>query len=377
MNFTIKDIKTNTSPKPSLNILEILNRDISIGQSVKNTNRKTVFFTEIALLVNAGIDINTSIDIYLSKTKPNKFNNQIRAMNTLLISGSSLSTAMKEQDQFTAYDFTSVKIGEETGSIGKVFLSLASYYESKIKQRRVVINALSYPSIVLFTALCAIFFMMNFIVPMFKDIFGRFKGELPWITKKVIHISDMFTEQWPLLILFMLIIFITAKNFLKMEWFKSRASLIFKIPFIGELLRKIRLLEFCQSMSLLLEARVPLDKSLLLTSDMITFHPIKQSILLIHESILKGQSFYKSSEPHGVVFDKQYLSMIHAGEEVNKLDYIFKKLTEQYQQEIEFKSQRLKTYLEPLIIVFLAVLIGIVLISIYLPLLSLTNTVSG
>lgn len=125
----------------------------------------------------------------MRRTKKKHTKEILEQVITKVVHGSNLSNAMKENKNYSSYEYFTVEIGEETGELIRVFGQISQFYKSKIKQKRQIISALTYPTIVLSVAICSIFFMMDFVVPMFATMFKRFRGELPFLTRMVVQIS--------------------------------------------------------------------------------------------------------------------------------------------------------------------------------------------
>ena len=174
-------------------VFDFLNKDIRLFENQLNDKKKERFYSELNILFSAGVDIKTALELIeeeqLKKADKELFGN----IRELIVNGGSLSEAIRTTGKFSTYEYYSIKIGEESGRLPEVLEELAVFFSKKIRQKRLVLNALSYPSIVFLTAFGAIFFMMKFIVPMFADVFLRFGGDLPYITKLIIKISKAFS----------------------------------------------------------------------------------------------------------------------------------------------------------------------------------------
>ena len=209
---------------------------------------------------------------------------------------------------------------------------------------------------------------------MFADVFGRFGGELPWITKLIVNISSFIDKAfWPffILLVFIVLFFILNK---KKEWYSKWSSkIILKLPIIGEIIQKIHLARFAGTMKLLIGTNTPLIQSVKLVGQMSEFYPIKKSLIKIEEMIISGESFHSSLD-NFKVYPKKMVQLVKVGEEVNRLDYFFEKIASQYTEEIEYKTSTLSTLLEPLIIIFLGLVVGIILIAMYLPMFQMSNS---
>ncbi|MFN3402663.1 MAG: type II secretion system F family protein [Cytophagaceae bacterium] len=355
------------------NIGNALNKDISLFGSGFSDKKKESFYHELGILLQAGVDIKTTLEIITDNQVKEKDKLLFEEIKKQVVSGSTLSNAIKQSGQFSAYEFYSLQIGEETGKLPLVLKELAGYYQKKIKQKRQIIGALTYPSIVLATSVAAIVFMLNFIVPMFADIFKRFGGELPAITAFIIETSAFFSNYFYLIILFILGIVICIYSQRKTLWFRRFSSvLILKIPFVGELVRKIYLARFCHSMTLLISAKIPILRAITLVKQMIGFYPIEVSLDKIEKDILNGKSLHNSLSTFSI-YPKRMISLIKVGEEVNQLEMFFEKVSSQYSDEVEHQTSLISSMVEPFMIIFLGVIVGFILIAMYLPLFQLSS----
>ena len=292
----------------------------------------------------------------------------------MIVGGSSLSSSLKDSGKFSPHEYYSVQIGEETGELVVVLEELSKFFSKKINQRRQIITALSYPIIVLFVAIGAITFMMNFIVPMFASVFSRFGGELPAITKVIISISNFLSSNliYIILALIMFILFTISQK--RKIWFRKLSSmLLLKIPVIGKLISKIYLARFCSSMKLLINAKIPLVNAMDLMEKMIGFYPIECTIKHIRKDLMEGTPLYKSLAKFNI-YSKRFTALTQVGEEVNQLDSIFAKLTSQYSDEVDHQTKLLSSFIEPVILIFLGLFVGLILIAMYLPLFQMSSS---
>lgn len=368
--------KQKPAPKAteSSDIFAFLNKDIELFGSGLSDKKKEAFYIEMSILLSAGVDIKTALEIIYEEQTKAKEKVLFGTLKENIIAGSTLSDAIKNSGKFSDYEFFSLQIGEESGKLALVLQQLAAFYQSKIKQRRQLVSALSYPVLVLSTSFGAIFFMMNFIVPMFADIFKRFGGNLPGITQAIVSISEVVNNY--ILYVFLMIIGTIIFLFTQKQkvWYqKWSAILIIKIPLMGDLIKKIYLARFCYSMNLLISSKIPILRSLDLIKKMIGFYPIEMALTQIEEDILQGKALHKSMAEHDV-FPKRLVSLVKVGEEVNQLDIFFDKIAKQYTDEIEHQTGLIGSLIEPIMIIFLGLVVGIILIAMYLPLFQLSNS---
>jgi type IV pilus assembly protein PilC len=350
---------------------DFLNRDIQFGFDGLPDRIKESFYLELWTLLEAGVDIRTALELIINEQKKKKSKTLFEDILSLVESGSTLSEALKKKRQFTSYEYFSVQIGEETGKLLQVLKELSLFYQKKIKQKRQVIGALMYPVMVLLVAFSAVTFMLTYVVPMFSDVFKRFGSDLPAVTKAVIGLSAFLKNFSGIFLVFgvSLVVFTLWQR--KKNWFRQFSStLLLKVPVIGPIVQKVYLSRFANTMALLVSAKIPIVQAIQLTRQMITFYPIEQSLGVIEEKIIGGLSLNKSLSEYSI-YPPKMISMIKVGEEVNQLELFFTRVAEQYSNEVEYQVNLLNKLLEPLIIVILGLIVGIVLVAMYLPLFKL------
>lgn len=329
--------------------------------------QKEAFYHELGTLLEAGIDLKTAFDMLVDQRQHRKNASMLRALREAVVSGSALSSAMQQHKPFTPYEYHSVQIGEETGKIGEVLENLAMYFRKRLKQRRQIASALTYPIIVMLTSFGAIFFMMNFIVPMFADIFQRSGSELPAITQFIVSLSEGSRTYAPLILLILAAIGLVLYSRRNAAWNRrTSAFILLHLPIFGPMAQKVYLARFCNSLALLTGAKIPLVRALQLCRQMVGFYPIEQSLIIVEDRVLHGHALHASLAEFAI-YDTKLVSLVKVGEEVNQLAVFFGKIADQYNDEIEFQSAAIASLLEPIIIVFLGLFVGLILIAMYLP----------
>ena len=353
---------------------EFLNKDISFNKGQVSDKKKEAFYVEISTLLLSGIDLKTTLDLILVDQAKPADKLIFEAIKKKVLSGSSLSDSLKHSGKFSSYEYYSIKIGEETGRLGEVLTDLAKFFKSKINQRRKIISAITYPVIVLTTSMGAVLFMIQFVVPMFADVFLRFGGKLPWITAFIIDISKATENYFFYFILFVIaIVSIVALKRNSVIFKKISSKIVLRIPLVGDIVKKIYLARFANTMRLLVSTNTPLLRSISLVRQMIDFYPIETSLAQVEQDILKGESLHKSLS-NFKFYPPKLIQLIKVGEEVNRLDHFFEKISIQYTEEVEYKTNTISSSLEPLIIIFLGLIVGVILIAMYLPMFQMSNS---
>lgn len=376
MSISITHIKKNTERKIPRE--GIWNRSFQInGLNRKRfkDKQKARLYSDLHLLLSSGLDINTTFDILITQTTAEWEKIKYREVQEMIVSGTSLADSFRELKIAGSYEYYSLKIGEESGKVEAVLSEIKRYYERRIKQRRQVSGALTYPVMILLTAVVAVGFMINVIVPMFEEVFLRFDGELPGLTRKIIEVSD-WTKQYAWLIL---LVILSIGLVFRQLWKLRKVKVLFhefilRIPLLGKLTRQIQSARFCHIMALLTAAKSPLVQSLHMVSEMITFLPLKFAITKAAGDISAGLAFHQSVNQAGF-FDRKFTSLIKAGEEVNKLDYSFNQLNDQYNQEIDHKLTIMASLMEPMLIVVVGGIVAVILIAMYLPLFQIGSSI--
>jgi type IV pilus assembly protein PilC len=323
----------------------------------------------------AGINLKTSLELVTEEQE--KENDKLlykKILENVLVNGIALSQALEKSGKFSMYEVFSIQIGEETGKLTEVLSDLAKYYQARIKQRRKIISTLTYPCTVLLFSFSALYFMLKVVVPMFADVLKRFGGQLPWITELVISISKSMQDYFLPVLLIATAVSVLLWRVRKTETYrKITSSLLLGIPFVGNLIKKIYLGRFCNSMRLLTGAHVPLLRAIALSRQMIGWYPIESSLVKVEDDILNGKSLFHSLQEFGV-YPSKMIQLVRIGEESNKLDYFFAKIAEQYSEEVDYKTSSLSSMMEPIFIIVVGFLVGVIMIAMYLPMFQMGNT---
>jgi len=367
--------KKQPKGKPEGNdLFAFLNKDISFGSKQVSDKKKEGLYVELSTLLLSGIDLRTSLELILVDQEQAKDKALFEGIRQRILSGLALSEALRETERFSDYEYYSIRIGEETGKLGEVLTDLAKYYKSKIQQRRKIVSAVTYPAIVLLSSVGAVFFMIKFVVPMFADVFLRFGGKLPWITAAIISFSGWFDRYFVFVMLFFAVLVVVYFLKRKSNWFRDISSrMLLRIPVVGDLVKKIYLARFANTMRLLVSTDTPLLRSIALVRQMINYYPIETSLLKVEQDILHGESLHKSLSAFDF-YPAKMIQLIKVGEEVNRMDYFFEKIATQYTEEVEYKTNTISSLLEPLIIIFLGLVVGVILIAMYLPMFQMSNS---
>ncbi|WP_222984555.1 type II secretion system F family protein [Flagellimonas meishanensis] len=375
LEHTLDRKTSGTSQKQDLEGL--LKREFTLFGTLFNNRRKEDFYSELALLLKAGVHLREALGLLGENEKKERLKEFHAQMLDELDSGQSLSEIMKTRKEFSEYEQYSIQIGEESGNLAKIARELATFFAQKNEQRRNLVNALTYPMIILGTAILVVIFMLRMVVPMFEDIFRQNGVGLPAITKWIISISNFIKDHGWLAIMVLILAIVLRKPILKIGGIQKKWDfLLLKIPYVGKFVRAVYLAQFTQALALLTSSKVPMLSSVQMVRRMVGFHPLQSALDAMESKIMKGASLHESFKG-SQMFDNRMVSLIKVAEETNQTEFIFEKLNQQYVSEVQQRSKLLSTIMEPLIIVVIGIFVGVILVSMYLPMFKLSTVLGG
>lgn len=371
------DLSTYKAPKAEKTDFKLPSGTASFQFSKKlSDKKKEIFYRELGMLLKSGVDFKKALEI-LSNQSGNKFEKDIiLQIKDKVIEGRSIYESMRETNQFSAYEYYSIQIGEETRKLEEVLAELQKYFNRKIQMKRQIVSVLTYPAIVMIVTVLVLYFMLNKVVPMFSSVFKQFGSELPKSTQVIIKISNHSGTIFSIVLAIIIGLIITHALLKEKDFYRALTTkMILKIPYFGNLIRKIYISRFCQAMNLLITSKTTLINSLSLTAKMIGFYPIEMAIHEIKDDITRGASLNESLKKHDV-FENKMVSMVEVAEQVNQLETMFERLTEQYNEEISHQTKMIGVILEPMIIIVIGVIVGVIMVSMYAPMFDLSKIIN-
>ena len=376
MALDLKQLETQSS-KPEKKGFKIdLSAEINIpGFNGSKLKRNANFFQELSMLISSGIDLKSSLEIIINETEKKKESEIHQQVLENIISGATLSDAIKNTNEFSPFDYFNIKIGEETGNLEAVLELLNKYYSRIIETRKKIFSALTYPALIIVISVLAVIVMMKFVVPTFSDVYTRLGQDLPGITSFILKISSNL-GQYSLVALLVAVLFATSWYFVrKNNKYLGKAQNVFlKLPFIGPYLKHVHIEKFFHSLSILMQAKINLVQSFDILHEMTGFLPLKEAIKTVKNDLISGEPLSDSMKKHKHLFEGRKVSLIKVGEEVNKLDFAIKKIEMQLEERTQNVTRNFTSTLEPLLIIFVGGMVGVILIAMYLPIFKLSNS---
>lgn len=338
--------------------------------------KKYLLFSELNSLLVAGLSFSSSFEMLISGDNKKNETQVLETTYFQIINGMEFWKAMEVSQGFSNLDTGVIRIGEETGKLSHALQFLSDYYRKKNEQRNILISALSYPIVIVITAILVLFFMITVVIPMFEQVYSRMGGSLPGMTQFMMRLSANF-PTFCIVTVFLGIVFFV----LKLLWGetdmyrKTTSNVILHIPLIGELVKSHYQAQFCKLLYLLVSSDVQLTVSLDMLKDIIRFYPYSQSFEIINEGIRRGDTFSDNLNKFKNIYGLKLTALIRVGEETNCLDKMLLNLSNDISQELEHKLKRLGGILEPILILCIGSIVAFVLIAMYLPMFKLGQTI--
>ncbi len=346
------------------------------------TKKITQFTRQLSTLQDAGLPILRSLRILEQQQKPGLLRVIIRNVADDVEGGATLSEAMARQPKaFDRLYCNMVAAGEAGGVLDVILQRLAEFMEKAQRLKRKVIGAMIYPIVVISFAVMIVSGIMIAVVPKFKEIFKDFGAQLPSMTLLLMAISEWFISGtppgWVCVFISPVVFFLLIKLIKKSQggrFYVDVAKL--KIPIMGNILAKTAVARFTRTLGTLISAGVPILEALIIAKDTCGNEVYSKALGKVHDSIREGESFANPLRAARVC-DAIVVNMIDVGEETGDLDKMLMKIADNYDEEVETLVAGLVSLLEPVMVVILGGIVGFIVIALFLPLVTLINSVSG
>jgi type IV pilus assembly protein PilC len=352
--------------------------NLSFGGGVET--KDLVTFTRLfATMIDAGLPLVQCLEILASQQKNKIFASTLKDVKSSVEQGSTFSDALAKHPKIFDELFVNlVHAGEQGGILDNIMNRLSVYLEKRQKLARQLKGALTYPSIVFFIAIGVMAVMLTFVIPAFENMFKEFGGgkdNLPALTRVMVALSHSFVTYLPLVILLGIGISTGATYFYRTPGGKTfvHKSLL-QLPVMGMVLQKISVARFTRTLGTLLQSGVPILDALEICGKTAGNVIIEAGIMLVRQRISEGKNM---AEPllEAKVFPDMVVQMIAVGEQTGALDQMLNKIADFYEEETDIAVAALTSLLEPIMMVGIGGMVGVVLVSMYLPIFSLAGNI--
>lgn len=355
----------------------LLSKEIKIPFLKEVPEKQVIEFTRnLAVMLKAKLPLIKALDTSIEQTTHKRLKEIVTDIRKDVRKGKSLSKALGAFPSiFDPISIQLTEVGEVSGVLDEVLLRLSLYKEKAYKLKQKVKMALVYPAIIITVAITAVSFLLIFVVPTFVDMYQDFNAELPGPTMVILTVSQFLTSNI-LLILGLLAGLFLGVRFLS-QTDKGRAFIDtskLRIPYFGDMYSKGLVSQFTSTLSTLLNSGVTLAESLDVLKNSSSNSVLQTEIKLMISSIKKGKSLNKSLAK-SKVFPIMVIQMISVGEETASLDDMLGQVAKLYEDEVDIMVEGLTSVIEPILIVFIGLILGVIIVALYLPIFEMVNVI--
>ena len=372
MRAATEAVVSNSLRRQGVKITKIKRQTFKGGGSIKE-KEIALFTRQLATMTRAGVPLLQAFDIAARSTGNNRLSRLLLEVKGDIESGNSLAASFKRHPlQFDELYCNLVAAGEQAGILDAILDRLAVYKEKTLALKGKIKAALFYPAIVIVIAVVVVAIIMWFVIPSFKQVFTSFGADLPWLTNVIVAISDWFVKFWYVVAIIPVIAFIIIaycwKKFPRFKHVIDRLSL--KLPVLGEILEKAAVARWTRTLATMFAAGVPLVDALTAVGGASGNQVFHDATKRIQTNVATGTALTTAMEDTNV-FPNMALQMTRIGEETGALDSMLSKVADFYEREVDDAVTALSSLIEPIMIVFLGIVIGTIVVAMYLPIFKL------
>ncbi len=366
-----------------LTVTELVEQTESFIDKIKSLSAPKVtsidlvlFSRQLSTLVGAGVPLVQGLTILEEQIENPTFKKVVISLRLDIEAGMGIADSMKKYPEaFDTLYVSMIRSGELGGILDTILDRLSGYLESAEHLKAKVKSAMMYPIVVLSIAIGITWFLLVFIIPKFEEMFSSFGKELPLPTKILLGLSRFLIKYWFMYVpVPFVLLFVVKKLLKKREFAKKFDTNILKVPIFGIILRKVAVAKFTRTLSTLIKAGVPILQALDTVAQTAGNIIVEEAIINAKASIREGERIAKPLAA-SKVFPTMVVSMISIGEETGNLDLMLAKIAEFYESEVDTAVDGLTSLIEPLVIVFMGVVIGSIVIAMFLPMFDMSGAV--
>jgi MSHA biogenesis protein MshG len=326
------------------------------------------FSRQMYTMMKAGVPIMQALRGLRETTENRAFAEVLGSISDSLDSGLDLSSAFQRHTKvFPSLYVNLIQVGETTGNLAEVFLQLASYMERDKDTRERIKSATRYPMFVVIAMVAAIFILNIFVIPAFAKLYSGFRIELPWATKLLIATSNFSVAYWHLLLIGTVLSIIAFRYYIQTPdgrywWHKLKL----KVPVVGKIIFQASLDRFARSLAVMMRSGIPLVQGMTVVSRAVDNDFISDRIVQMRDGIERGETIARTAVATGL-FPPLVIQMISVGEDTGAVDELLFNVADYYEREVDYAIKNLSAAIQPILIVFLGVLVLILALGVFLP----------
>jgi len=338
----------------------------------------TVMTRQLATLITAGLPLLRALELIAKQERNLAFKDILTNVAESVAQGNNLSEALQSHPKvFDKLYVNMIRAGEAGGVLDKVLDRLAKFREKASRIAKKVKSAMVYPGVVLSVAIIIVYILMVKVVPSFQKLLDGQKTQMPPLTEFVVGISKALTEFWYITPVLVVGLWFGLKYWLATPKGKALFDrMIFRLPKVGSFVQIVSVSRFARTFGTLMASGVPILQSISITRDTLDNVVIAKSLERVHDRVRDGEPLSVPLEQSGV-FPQMVTSMIQVGEETGQLPEMLNRVADIYDEEVDNAVTALTSIIEPVLIVFLAVVVGTIVLAMFLPLIALISKMTG
>lgn len=331
----------------------------------------------LSVMLEAGLTVTESLDILVEQST-GKLKKILAKVSQEVQGGGMLGDALeREYKTFGPIFISAVRVGESSGTLSKNLTHIAEQMEGDLEVRRNVQGAMLYPSIVITATILLGLALATFVLPQMTSIFKSLDVELPWSTRLLIFIADLFQKHGAIvtpsvIIFFVLLIYLVRRRF--MQPFTHR--IVLYLPGIKSFVHELNRARFCRAVGTMLESGIPIQEALGIITEAMPNYVYRKSVQIMHSEIETGESFSDIIERFPRLYPKMVQRMVAVGEKSGGLSESFLYLARFYEQKVAIKAKSISTIIEPLLLIAIGLGVAFIALSIFTPIYSITEGIS-
>ena len=357
---------TEIDGSESSNILDI---DLNIFNKRISVESIATFLIQLSIMIKSGVNLAEALQSLEHGEENPRFKKCIDDLHTRVYSGASFSEALSHHmDIFDKFTVSMVRVGETGGVLEQVLVKLAASSKRRMSLRSQILGALAYPFVLLFVASIVLIVLMGYAVPRFAEVFAKGGIALPLPTKILIAISDVVANHWLAVIITLVIMVVLLIYYALTENGQNNlCEMSLKIPVLKDVTKRYFVVKISESMSLLLQAGVPLRELLLAIENTMTVPTPKATVQKMKEYIDQGGNL-KSALENDPIFPSMAQKLIETGEITGTKDSMFNEIAVYYDEQLNAAIKAALSGLDPCLIVCMAVIVGFIMLAVFIPL---------
>ena len=337
--------------------------------SLSNKNQILDFTKQLATLLNSGIKLTEALSVLTLQVSDVRFRNVLTDIRDRVITGESFTDGLRDySDYFDVIYISMVHVGEVTGSLGANLSTIAGFMEKRQNVESKVLTAMIYPIVLVFFMLAAILILTIKVIPTIGEQIIRTGQELPWITKQLMNVGYVLTSWWLVVVIAVIVGIIWGfKRFFKTSrGAYLRDKFLLSLPLFGPLIKQRVVARFASTLSTLLGSGLAMAESLRVVAEVTGSVPMSQAVNKARERILAGADIATPLRDSGLI-DPAIAHMVAVGEKSGELETMLKNISDGLEASSDMVIERLSAAIEPLIIIVMAVIIGVIAYATLLP----------